>query len=44
MRFILEDKKGYGKNFKRIERADKRDRREARRAKVAHRRADGVLI
>lgn len=39
MRIILEDKKGFGRDFKRVERADKRDRREARRNKQARRRA-----
>lgn len=37
MRIVLEDKKGYGREFKRVERADKRDIREARRNKQARR-------
>lgn len=34
MKIILEDKRGYGRDFKRIERADKRERKEQRRAKA----------
>lgn len=33
MRIILEDKKGFGRDLKRVDRADKRDRREQRKAK-----------
>ena len=35
---VLEDKRGYGRDFKRIERADKRERKEQRRAKAERRR------
>lgn len=38
MRIILEDKKGYGRELRRIERADKRDRKEQRKSKDARRR------
>lgn len=38
MRIILEDKRGYGRDIKRVERADKRERKEQRRAKDARRR------
>lgn len=38
MRIILEDKKGHGRELKRVERADKRDRKEQRKAKAARRR------
>lgn len=37
MRIILEDKKGFGRDIKRIERADKRDRKLQRRAKAQRR-------
>lgn len=39
MRIVLEDKKGYGREFRRVEDADKRDRKLARKAKEARRRA-----
>jgi hypothetical protein len=37
MKIILEDKKGYGRELKRVERADKRDRKAQRKAKNARR-------
>jgi hypothetical protein len=37
MRIIIEDKKGYGRDARRVADADKRDRRNARREKEARR-------
>lgn len=44
MRIILEDKRGDGREFKRVERADKRDIRDRRRAKTARLRLSNAVI
>ena len=43
MRIILEDKKGDGRKFKRVERADKRDIKRRRRAKLSRLRLTGAI-
>jgi hypothetical protein len=44
MRIILEDRKGDGRDFKRIERADKRDIKRRRKAKLSRLRLSGAIV
>lgn len=44
MRIILEDKRGNGRDYKRVERADKRDIKRRRKAKLSRLRLSHAII
>jgi hypothetical protein len=44
MRIIFEDKKGHGRDWKRVDRADKRDIKRRRKAKLSRLRLSAAII